>query len=538
MAYTPIGWLNNQAPAINQTNLNKMDNELVLLDANDSNFADQNIIISDNGLKKSMIYRNDYSIGGINISDGSLNPSQTSRFSSSDWIKFNHPTIMYVESGYQVLCYSKNPDTGNIGASSWRVGPNYFVLDNYQDYKISVWKTSSWSARKPDIEKKFVLFSTDSYHYNLLNKINIEKIMDGKITPDWDFFTGNLNNTTGVVTPTGATRVITPYIRQASADIHITVNTGYRFAVYKYASDDSYIGETGWRTSYKIEAGERFRIWLAQDPDHSGNLSVDDLIEFEKNINVLLNVEVTDSSKNEYPFLSGGNKPKLAAHMGYHYTNVPANTLPAFIEAGKRGYWGIESDVRETSDGHFIMMHDNDVSTTTDGTGNVNELTYEYIRGLHMTANPSVGVPSLEEYLGTCKQYGCVAIPEIKGMTHFDEFVKLIKDFALENSCIVIGSKWTLSTFRANEPLIPYMAIYQNAGSAVDIDSEIAFLKAYENTGMDLDSTFGIQLSDAKKVHSAGLIFGTFTVDNADTAKHDFQNGIDFVTTNSVLPED
>ena len=26
MAYTPIGWLNDQAPAINQTNLNKMDN--------------------------------------------------------------------------------------------------------------------------------------------------------------------------------------------------------------------------------------------------------------------------------------------------------------------------------------------------------------------------------------------------------------------------------------------------------------------------------------------------------------------------------
>lgn len=33
MAYTPIGWLNDQAPAINQTNLKKMDNELVYLDS-------------------------------------------------------------------------------------------------------------------------------------------------------------------------------------------------------------------------------------------------------------------------------------------------------------------------------------------------------------------------------------------------------------------------------------------------------------------------------------------------------------------------
>lgn len=38
MAYTPIGWLNDQAPAINQSNLNKMDNEIKLLDSsNNSN---------------------------------------------------------------------------------------------------------------------------------------------------------------------------------------------------------------------------------------------------------------------------------------------------------------------------------------------------------------------------------------------------------------------------------------------------------------------------------------------------------------------
>ena len=32
MAYTPIGWLNDQAPAINAENLNKMDNQIYVLD--------------------------------------------------------------------------------------------------------------------------------------------------------------------------------------------------------------------------------------------------------------------------------------------------------------------------------------------------------------------------------------------------------------------------------------------------------------------------------------------------------------------------
>ena len=34
------------------------------------------------------------------------------------------------------------------------------------------------------------------------------------------------------------------------------------------------------------------------------------------------------------------------------------NTNAAFVAAGNRSYFGIETDVRPTADGHFVLLHD------------------------------------------------------------------------------------------------------------------------------------------------------------------------------------
>ena len=36
------------------------------------------------------------------------------------------------------------------------------------------------------------------------------------------------------------------------------------------------------------------------------------------------------------------------------------NTASAFVAAGNRSYFGMETDVRVTADGNFILLHDND----------------------------------------------------------------------------------------------------------------------------------------------------------------------------------
>lgn len=71
----------------------------------------------------------------------------------------------------------------------------------------------------------------------------------------------------------------------------------------------------------------------------------------------------------------------VAAHRGANQM-APENTLAAFRIAISQEVDFIEFDVRTTSDGQLIIMHDADVSRTTNGEGKVKELTSTDIKSL------------------------------------------------------------------------------------------------------------------------------------------------------------
>ena len=48
---------------------------------------------------------------------------------------------------------------------------------------------------------------------------------------------------------------------------------------------------------------------------------------------------------------------KLIAHRGLSGIEVE-NTNAAFVAAGNRSYYGIETDIHRTSDGNFVIGHD------------------------------------------------------------------------------------------------------------------------------------------------------------------------------------
>lgn len=69
------------------------------------------------------------------------------------------------------------------------------------------------------------------------------------------------------------------------------------------------------------------------------------------------------------------------AHRGYSAV-APENTLPALAAGVLAGATLIEFDVRTTADGVPVVIHDRTVDRTTDGTGQVEELTLDEISGL------------------------------------------------------------------------------------------------------------------------------------------------------------
>ncbi|KAK2097628.1 Glycerophosphocholine phosphodiesterase [Saguinus oedipus] len=74
------------------------------------------------------------------------------------------------------------------------------------------------------------------------------------------------------------------------------------------------------------------------------------------------------------------------AHRGGSH-DAPENTLAAIRQAAKNGATGVELDIEFTSDGIPVLMHDNTVDRTTDGTGRLCDLTFEQIRKLNPAAN-------------------------------------------------------------------------------------------------------------------------------------------------------
>ena len=105
-------------------------------------------------------------------------------------------------------------------------------------------------------------------------------------------------------------------------------------------------------------------------------------------------------------------KPVVTAHRGFSGQH-PENTLLAFSKAYELGVDCIEFDVRESSDGELIIIHDATLDRTTNGTGRVDQNTISELKRLNASywqgphdsgrrlSKPStdVKIPMLEEVL-------------------------------------------------------------------------------------------------------------------------------------------
>ena len=93
---------------------------------------------------------------------------------------------------------------------------------------------------------------------------------------------------------------------------------------------------------------------------------------------------------------------KVMAHRGYSGA-YPENTMLSFREAVKVGCDAIEMDVHETRDGRLVVIHDERLERTTDGTGRICEHTFDELRQVNAAARfagkyAPERIPSFDEY--------------------------------------------------------------------------------------------------------------------------------------------
>ena len=71
----------------------------------------------------------------------------------------------------------------------------------------------------------------------------------------------------------------------------------------------------------------------------------------------------------------------MVAHRGVSGLEKE-NTLAAFVAAGNRSYYGVETDVHRTADGKYVVIHDSDTARVSPLHVEIEKSAYDTIRGV------------------------------------------------------------------------------------------------------------------------------------------------------------
>ncbi len=136
-------------------------------------------------------------------------------------------------------------------------------------------------------------------------------------------------------------------------------------------------------------------------------------------------------------------------HRGY--VSAPENTLEAYRLSALNGFVAVECDVSFTKDGYAVLLHDDTVDRTSNGTGKINELTLGEVKALDFGSWKSpeykgVQIPTFEEFIALCKELDLHPYIELKSelaQGQAQTLVKTVEKYGLLDNCSWISFKAT-----------------------------------------------------------------------------------------------
>jgi glycerophosphoryl diester phosphodiesterase len=160
------------------------------------------------------------------------------------------------------------------------------------------------------------------------------------------------------------------------------------------------------------------------------------------------------------------------AHRGGIVPGYAENTLAAYRRAISLGVDVIEIDLRGTRDGEIIILHDETLDRTTDGTGKVTDFTLEELKQLNAGGGESI--PTYAEVLDFVADTGVKLLLDIKVSPVLDKgkVVRLTESHDAELDVIVgVRNLGDLREFRRLNPNIRALGFIRSPG---DIDDFVA----------------------------------------------------------------
>lgn len=229
----------------------------------------------------------------------------------------------------------------------------------------------------------------------------------------------------------------------------------------------------------------------------------------------------------------GEKNVRMIAHRGLSGLELE-NTAAAFVAAGNRSYWGIETDVHRTLDGQFVVIHDDDTRRVTLCDLPVEGAEYETLRQLSMKdrdgrVRRDLCIPSLEEYVRICRKYEKYSVLELKNRFEPEDIARIVelirREGWLERTVFISFELENLLDLRK---LLPEQKA-QYLVSRID-DGLLCVLK--ENH-LDLDIRYTALTEDfVREAHAAGVEINVWTADDPADGHRLAAMGTDYITSN------
>lgn len=235
----------------------------------------------------------------------------------------------------------------------------------------------------------------------------------------------------------------------------------------------------------------------------------------------------------------------MIAHRGLSGLE-PENSIPAFVAAGNRNYYGIETDIHVTKDGRFIVTHDDSTGRVAPDDIPVEEVSYELARKIRLrnicrlerengvdaeeiAARDDLILPNLKEYVEICKKYEKSCVLELKNYFEPKDIERVLEELKEYNYLEqVVFISFDFDNMVHLRELLP--------------DQELQFLtKTYDSNILEKLNQYNLELDIkyialtkeiVEEVHANGHKVNCWTVDNPEDAERLIEWGVDLITTN------
>ncbi|MGN0177987.1 MAG: glycerophosphodiester phosphodiesterase [Monoglobaceae bacterium] len=225
---------------------------------------------------------------------------------------------------------------------------------------------------------------------------------------------------------------------------------------------------------------------------------------------------------------------KIIAHRGLSGIETE-NTNAAFVAAGNRSYWGIETDVHRTKDGVYVVFHDDSTGRISNKDLVIEETTYKDLCELTLyDVNGKQGrrdliIPTLNDYISICKKYNKRAVLELKNSFMYEdikEIVEIIESYEYLDDITFISFDFNNLVFlRQIRPSqkVQYLTC--------DFSNEI--LENLKKHKFDLDIEYhSINKEMLQTLKENNIEVNCWTCNDVEDGEKLVESGVDYITSN------